>query len=508
MINWWRRSLAGQFICFTLLALVISQVISYLISWDERSKALHAAMKSEFFSRSASITRLMEAISPDLRDRVLLASETSYSRFWLTGEDPQDPSSWRRTAVNELARPLDNFVDLTKKYGLPTSESRVRLDQNKIAKENADEQWAVPLQMLWTLPQPAKFVYFDGRSGYGLAVKLDDGSWLNCAFYKVEDASLWNSKSLTSLGTTALVLSLIGVFIASRITRPLRRLAVSAEALGRGENLPPLPENGPDDIRRTAEAFNCMQQRLRRFVEDRTRMLAAIGHDLRTPLTSLRLRAEFVSDPDVQKKMVSTIDELQAMTEAAIAFARGESTEEDTRSIDLQALVGSICDDLADMGLPVEYVEGDKITYRCRPDGLRRAIRNLSENAVRYAGHARVFVQRSSTSIDVIVEDSGPGIPDTMRDRVFAPFFRLEGSRNRDTGGVGLGLSIARAVARQHGGDISLHDNNPGLRAIISLPAEGVVDAPRAGSARTRKKSKSALPAKGAMPTSPVRAGR
>ncbi|MBB3610624.1 HAMP domain-containing sensor histidine kinase [Rhizobium sp. BK602] len=490
MIYWWRRSLAAQFIGFTLLALVVSQVLTFSISWDERTKALHTAMKSEFFSRCASVTRLMESVPEPLREQALLASETSYSRFWLSTEEPADANAWRARAATELTRPIENFIDLAGKYGLRPNPNAGRQLSKDVATANATETWATPPAVLWSQPQPAKFVYFGGHNGYGLTVKLDDGVWLNTAFYKADSDQWWGLKSITSLGMTALILSLIGVFIASRIARPLRRLAVSAEALGRGENLPPLPEEGPDDIRRTAEAFNRMQERLHRFVDDRTRMLAAIGHDLRTPLTSLRLRAEFVKDADIQQKMLSTIDELQSMTEAAISFARGESTAEETRAIELEALVGSICDDLADLGLPVEYIEGPKTTYRCRPDGLRRAVRNLAENAARYGGHAKVYIRHSATTIDIVVEDNGPGIPEGMREKVFAPFFRLEASRSRDTGGVGLGLSIARAIARQHGGDIQLTPNDPGLKAIISLPQEGHVQAP-AKESRRKKRARS-----------------
>ena len=491
MIYWWRRSLAAQLIGFTLFALVVSQALTFLISWDERTKALHAAMKGEFFSRCASMTRLMESMPEPLRGQALLASETSYSRFWLSKEEPIDANAWRARAATELTRPIENFINLGGKYGLRPSSAADDLTSEEAMAANAAESWAAPPPVLWSLPRSAKFVHFGDHNGYGMTIKLDDGIWLNTAFYKKVGDGWWDSKSLTSLAITALILSLIGVFIASRIARPLRRLAVSAEALGRGENLPPLPEEGPDDIRRTAEAFNKMQQRLHRFVDDRTRMLAAIGHDLRTPLTSLRLRAEFVKDVDVQQKMLSTIDELQSMTEAAISFARGESTAEETRAIELEALVGSICDDLADLGLPVEYIEGPKTTYRCRPDGLRRAVRNLTENAVRYGGHAKVHVSHSGSTIDIVVEDNGPGIPDDMKEKVFAPFFRLEASRNRGTGGVGLGLSIARAVARQHGGDILLQSNNPGLRAIISLPQEGHVRASlRAGRIRRSRSSK------------------
>ena len=199
-------------------------------------------------------------------------------------------------------------------------------------------------------------------------------------------------------------------------------------------------------------------------------MLAAISHDLRTPLTSLRLRAEFVQDHDLQEKMLKTIEEIQTMTEAALAYARDDSAVEATRTVDLSALVGSLCDDLAELGQNVTICDGPKVLYRCRPNSLRRAIRNLVENAVRYGERATVSVVRTADSLDIMVEDAGPGIPPADMEQVFAPFFRLEQSRNRETGGVGLGLSIARAIARHHGGDIVLENRPRGLRATIRLP--------------------------------------
>jgi signal transduction histidine kinase len=199
-------------------------------------------------------------------------------------------------------------------------------------------------------------------------------------------------------------------------------------------------------------------------------MLAAISHDLRTPLTSLRLRAEFVQDHDLQEKMLKTIEEIQTMTEAALSYAREDAAVEATRTVDLSALVGSLCDDLAELGQNVTVSEGPKVLYRCRPDSLRRAIRNLVENAVRYGERATVSVVRNADSLDIVVEDTGPGIPPADMEQVFAPFFRLEQSRNRETGGVGLGLSIARAIARHHGGDILLENRTEGLRAVIRLP--------------------------------------
>jgi len=468
MMYWWRRSLAAQFISFILMTLIVSQALSFFISHDERERALYVASKSEFYTRMASITKLMASIPVELRHEALLASETRYSRFWITDQEPADADRWREQAADELMRPLANFVGFPQHTDLDISSAITLETRDSFVRANAGEVWMTPSSTTWNLPQIAKFSYINGKNGFGLAVRLDDGRWLNSAYYKGFSNS-WNWETLYPLSIAAIFLSVIGIVSARRIARPLKRLATSAEAIGRGENVPPLPEEGTDDIRHTTAAFNRMQARLFRFVEDRTHMLAAISHDIRTPLTSLRLRAEFVTDPETQQRMLATIDEIQTMTEATMAFARGEATVEETRAIDLNALVGSLCDDLSDMGQPVSYIDGSKSTCRCRPDSLRRAIRNTIENAVQYGGEAKVYLQNNQT-IDIVIEDKGPGIPDDMQEKVFTPFYRLETSRNRQTGGVGLGLAIARTIVRHHGGDIAFSYGNPGFKVTISLP--------------------------------------
>jgi signal transduction histidine kinase len=470
----WSRSLAAQIICFMLLALAISQGIGFLISWDERGQALRAAAKGEFFSRTASLARLIEGTPSSIHDGILRASDTSYTRFWLSTEEPRSALEWRQEARAQLAKPLPS---LTKPHHDAPAPDKRELEELSEATAGITAAVAAPTSWVelppaaWPLSRPAKFVYLDDSNGMGLAVRLDSGAWLNAAFAKSLHNSIWTSQSAISLAITAAVLSLIAIGVARSIARPMRRLAGAAEALGRGETVAPLPESGPDDIRQTAEAFNRMQERLQRFVEDRTRMLAAIGHDLRTPLTTLRLRTEFVSDPDIQDKMLKTIAEMETMTEATLAFAREDATAESTRTVNLCALVESLCDDLAELGRDVTFIEGPTINYRCRPDALRRAIRNLVENAVRYGERARVRLVRTADTIDIVVEDDGPGIPNMAMEQVFAPFYRLEHSRNQETGGFGLGLSIARAIARHHGGDILLTNTHPGLRAIVSLPS-------------------------------------
>lgn len=473
MTRLWRSRLATQIIGLTLAALIVSQALTFLISLDEYNRKFDAEAKAEFISRASSVTRLMESLPPQFREQALRASGGNYLRYWLTDSEPADPNTWRLQALAQLSQPQNNAIDHSGALERAGSTYPELPNASQVTAANADDPWMTPKPYLWTLSQPAQVLQFSGNQGYGIRAQLDDGRWLNAAYYQYDKESLWTASSLIPLGLTALMLALISIFIARRIARPLRNLAKAAEALGRGQNMPPLLEDGPEEIKRTAQSFNKMQSRLHRFVEDRTKMLAAIGHDLRTPLTSLRLRAEFVHDEEIQRKMIATIDELQSMTEAAISFAHGESVREETRNMDLEALVGSICADQADLGYPVTYEEGMKMKYCCRPDSLRRAIRNLIDNAVRYGGEARVSLRHTAATVDIIVEDRGPGIPDDMAEKVFAPFVRIETSRSRQTGGTGLGLSIVRAVARQHGGDISFSNTETGMQAIISLPIEG-----------------------------------
>jgi len=200
-------------------------------------------------------------------------------------------------------------------------------------------------------------------------------------------------------------------------------------------------------------------------------MVAAISHDLRTPITSMRLRAEFIDDEETRTKMISTLDEMKAMAESTLAFAREEAVTEETRAIDINALLGSLCADLSEIGWKVGFREGERAVWRCRPDALRRAFRNVIENAVRYGGEARVGFAMSPEGLEVTVEDDGPGIPPDQRERVFDPFVRLEDSRNRGTGGAGLGLSIARSIVRSHGGEVALAEGAP-FRVRVTLPRD------------------------------------
>ena len=232
-----------------------------------------------------------------------------------------------------------------------------------------------------------------------------------------------------------------------------------------------MPETGTIETRQAARAFNTMQARLRSLIENRTRMLAAISHDLRTPLTLLRLRAENVENPQERDKMLSTIAEMDSMIGVTLQFARDEATTEIRRPTDIAALVQSLIDDMVEAGLPVKMEPAEPIVYDCRPDALKRAIRNLLDNAVKYGKAASVAIQTTPKTIEIVIDDEGLGIPEQELSRVFDPFYRLEESRSRETGGVGLGLSIAQSIVQAQRGELVL-SNRPtgGLRARIILP--------------------------------------
>ncbi|RCK53631.1 histidine kinase [Thalassospira profundimaris] len=281
-------------------------------------------------------------------------------------------------------------------------------------------------------------------------------------------------QSLLRVGLSAILIGIIAFFVARRITRPWKALAVAADRVGRGDFPEPVSESGPLEIRHAARAFNRMTARLRRFVEDRTRMLAAISHDLRTPITSLRLRAEFVEDPENRRKIIETLNEMEQMVAAAMTFAREETADEKTRKIDVVALVEASCADLEETGHPVTFeTRLEHFSYACRPLSIKRALGNLLANGLAYGENVFVTVTRADDGgLWIDVSDDGPGIPVDQRDRVFEPFFRLEQSRNQETGGIGLGLAIARTAIRAHGGEIYLEDApQGGLRARIYLPA-------------------------------------
>ena len=309
-----------------------------------------------------------------------------------------------------------------------------------------------------------------------VALKFPDAGWLVMRVVQ-PPARPWHSQTfLLAFVLMTAAAAALSIWAVRRLTGPVALLAEAAERLGRDVNAAPLPERGPAEVVRAAAAFNTMAGRIRRFVQDRTFLLTAIGHDLRTPITRLKLRAEFIDDDEQRIKFMSDLDELDAMVSATLVFGRDTSDTEPAVAFDLVALLRTVLDDAADARPEssdrLSFSGPAHLTSTGRILALKRSFANLVGNALKYGGAARVALAPGEGVSTVTVEDDGPGLPPDELERVFEPFYRLEDSRNRETGGTGLGLPIARNIFRAHGGDVVLA-NRPGggARAVVTLPA-------------------------------------
>jgi signal transduction histidine kinase len=276
--------------------------------------------------------------------------------------------------------------------------------------------------------------------------------------------------AIVTLLFVAVSVTLLGIWAGRGLTKPLRNFARAAENFSPEGEIAPLPERGPDEIRAAARALNQMRARVKALIDDRTRMLAAVSHDLRTPITRLRLRCEFIENQALRAPALDDLDHMNAMVENVLSFLRDGRARADPVAMNISASLQTICDQFADMGHEVDYDGPDHVVVTARQDDLHRAITNLVDNAVRYGGKALVRLRREPSAIVITVEDDGPGIAGSLKEDMLQPFARGDAARGMGNG-FGLGLSIARAVVEAHGGNLELVDGAPsGLVARIRLP--------------------------------------
>ena len=444
-------TLLGRTALVLVAALMVALAAALFTFANQRSEALAALGGRNAAERVASMVNLLEGTDPEARRATLRSMDT-----------PGFRAGW---SVNPL---VPEHSDST---GLGAAVAR-RLGQH-LKEHEVRVSTRLP-------PEPPPHDGMRGhRRGMGMAgfgfshgpalrmsVRLADHSWLNVLVPLDGDETMWQPRFLGLLLTAVVAITLAALWAVRHAARPFATFAAAAERLGTDVTAPPLPETGPREIRAAAHAFNVMQGRIRRFVEDRTQMLAAISHDLRTPLTRMRLRAEFVEDDEQRARMLADLEEMEHMIAATLAFARDDATREKRRPVDVAALVQGLAEDMG-----ATYDGPDSLVLPAGPLALKRLVGNLLDNARKYGGGGRASLSETPAGLVMVVEDDGPGIPEAEFERVFAPFVRLEGSRNRETGGTGLGLSVARAAARAHGGDITLA-NRPegGLRVQLVLP--------------------------------------
>ncbi len=386
----------------------------------------------------AVTTRVIEAAPVQLRPQLAHAASSSMLQV-----------SWQ-------ARRAD--------FGLPGDGTRVEPDRVPVLQQLLGDDRQIEAF------NPGDWPNASPQAHYVALVRLTDGSWMS--FTPPERS--WGLEIGTRIAiiiALGLIATLLVAWVATRqLANPLQRFATAARRFGTDLRAPPIKVEGPHEIRQAIVAFNTMQAQIQHFIAERTHMLASISHDLRAPLTRMRLRSEFMEDLDHQRKLIRDVEEMQSMINAALEFFREDTHREATTAFDLSELLQTIVDDYRDQHIDVDFNGPAHLVYNGRPLGIKRVIVNLLENAVKYARNPRITLSRNDYAIRIEVSDEGPGIPEEALEKVFDPFFRLETSRNRNTGGVGLGLSAARAIIREQGGDLTLRNQRrKGLVARVEL---------------------------------------
>lgn len=470
MRRWLPESLFGRLMLVLVSGLLAAQLVSAVINIAERDRLLLTAGGMQQAQRIADVVRLLDSLAPAERGRI--ADVLDVPPLVLSLHDAPAPGA------DESGPRAVMFVAMLRASIGPDRDVRVQT-----GAPVAPPPWALPPGARHRMgDRPGMMGGAAGMMGYPAGpsgpvlrteVQLRDGRWarFDTALPSVAAGLPWRlAATLGVLLAAVLVLSYVAV---RWVTRPLHVLADAAQALGRDINRPPLAEDGPREIRQAARAFNTMQARLVRFIEDRTRIFAAMSHDLKTPITRMRLRADLLDDDDTRQRFESDLKEMEAMVTHTLEFMRGMGGQEPRQEIDVAALLDSVQSDNEAMGRSVRIEGAPRAPYAARVSLLRRCLANLVDNAVLYGERAIIQVDDTAACLTIRVLDEGPGIPPAELENVFEPFYRLERSRSRETGGTGLGLAIARNIARMHGGDIVLRNRSTrGLEAVLTLPRE------------------------------------
>jgi signal transduction histidine kinase len=469
------KSLFGQSLLILLAGLIISHAIGSWIYTADREQAVRAVGGFAAAQRIANLTRLIQEAPLEWRERIVAALSDQTLRVALSAQPPTFEGANEDAAISQAIKEfLANQVQTNSSMQPRVAVSASTDPPFASMHPGGPGPMIGPASMVGRGPMMGHGPMMHGLGGFRdlqVAMPLLDGQWLSFATGLPDTGPAFSRQFLVSMAVMAMIILGVSIWVVRRVTAPLTSLAAAAERLGRDVTAPPLPEAGTIETRQASRAFNDMQVRLRNLIDNRTRLLAAISHDLRTPLTLLRLRAENVGDQEERDKMLATIAEMDSMIEATLKFARDEAVAEPPRPADITALLQSVADDMSDAGLPTTMKPAEPIVCECRPAALKRAFTNLIENAVKYGKTAQAAINLTPKAIEIMIDDEGPGIPESELLRVFEPFYRTEESRSRETGGVGLGLSIARSIVQSHGGELVL-SNRPtgGLRALMRLP--------------------------------------
>lgn len=485
------QSLFGRLLLFLAGGLIIAQLLSAAILLQDREQALSHAIGGHIAQRIGAIVGLLDTQEPAERRRLVTALDLPPTRLsldlpWAEQADTDDryqTALFRSLLRRQLGAKRPFQVEIADEWPPPIATRPAWRAPERPPHTWTDERppraWAgerppPPPGVADGSPRPPRYwqhAMMLGLRNFVVQVRLSDGAVVTFQQILPEEVIAWPVRLLLTLLVLLISVAVLAALAVRALTRPLTVLANAATELGRDIRRPPLLESGPLEVRRAAMAFNTMQERLIRYIEDRDRILAAVSHDLKTPITRLRLRTELQDDLPSRDKFLADLDDMQRMVQTSLDFLRGGEDSEPMAPVDLNALLDCLREDAEDVGqmVEVEGVAGQPL--RCRPLALKRCLTNLVDNALKYGQRADIEVQDTPQRLTLSIRDRGPGIPAEELNKVFEPFYRLESSRNQDTGGAGLGLSIARNIARAHGGDLRLR-NHPqgGLEAILELP--------------------------------------
>ncbi|MFC5473472.1 ATP-binding protein [Paraherbaspirillum soli] len=442
-------SVANRVFLILLAGILVAAASTTWLTHNERRKAFKEMHEFRIAERVEQLVSSLDNVSEDMRSVVLQTSENFGLESSLVkdtenavGDNPSLAALLKTRLGNHRHIVVSKQTDCKLHAGIKTETPRM------------DE---------------CVVIYVSLKDGALLKLKLRmmrDPGWLRG---RVPGAPYLSPY----FGLFLLLIGILAYVVARMTARPIKDLAVAAGALGRNIDRPPLDETGPTEIRLAATAFNAMQARIKRQIQHRTHMLAAITHDLQTPLTRLRLRLEKVSDAELRSKLVEDLAVMQNMVREGLDLARSMDSAEAMQLLDIDSVLDSVCADAIDAGQDVTLEGRTRTSIMGQPSALRRCLTNLVDNATKYGRYARLQLSREGNAIVIKIRDGGSGIPADQLDAVFEPFFRLETSRSRDTGGTGLGLTIARNIAENHRATLALR-NHPegGLEVTLRLPVQ------------------------------------
>jgi signal transduction histidine kinase len=439
-------SLFGRLLLLFAGGVILTMLMTVMAQWPEREAFAFRVSAVRAVQRLADLVRLLEQLPAGARLQVasIMAGE---------GVQVQLPAPPPVSTVQEPESHPEVFRNMLNEALAQPHKMSVQVRQAQLPPASGETE-------------PREAFAFD------VTVQLGTGEWVRFELREPRRIARWPMRLLTSIAEFTLVMLVLSFIAVRWVTRPLKTLAEAADRLGADISQPPLPESGPLEVRRAARAFNSMQERLSRYVRTRTAILAAMSHDLKTPITRLRLRAELLEDSDLRERFVRDLSEMDHMVGTTLDYMRGLDDHESLRAIDVASLVAALQADAEELGHAVR-VEGEAqaAPFHGKAEGLRRILQNLLDNALRYGRDVSLHIDDNGNALAFYVRDRGPGIPESELERVFEPFFRLEGSRNLGTGGTGLGLSIARNIAQSMGGEVSLRNREGGgLEARVVLP--------------------------------------